>query len=160
MGILEVLSMHLECEPFSREWVFWIPREWNAAADSLATRAIEKREDAFFLNSRWHMDKWRRADVVMMSDTGFWDNLSRPGMKQQGMGFLMMHRDTRELLAAASLFGETNEARRHQHLGGDDDGSMDRRGTDTLASEFTRPEIRTLRTKVATCTHRWKEGSR
>ena len=107
METLEVLTMHLGCEPFGTEWVYWIPREWNAAADSLATRAIKRREDAFFLNSRWHTDRWSQADVVIMSDAGTRDNPSRPGMKQQGMGFLMMHRSTRELLAAASFFVET-----------------------------------------------------
>ena len=52
MEILEVSTMHLGCEPYGTEWVFWILREWNAAADSLATWAIEKREVAFFLSSR------------------------------------------------------------------------------------------------------------
>ena len=56
METLEVLSMHLDCEPFGTEWVRWIPREWFTAADSLVTRAIERRDD-FFLNSRWHTDK-------------------------------------------------------------------------------------------------------
>ena len=70
--------MHLDCEP-------------------LATRAFENREDAFFLNSRWHTDKWSRATVVTMSDTGIRNSPSKPGLKQQGMEFLMLH-----LLAAAS----------------------------------------------------------
>ena len=96
-----------------------------------------------WLKPRWRYDVSRdlsqngcgkQADVVMMSDEGTRGNLSRPGMQQQGMGFLMMHRDTGELLAAASLFGD--KARRHQHLGiegsavssRDDNGSTDRRG--------------------------------
>ena len=49
----------------------------------------------------------------MMSDAETMDNPSRPGMKQQGMAFLMMRRSTRELLAAAS----SSEAGRHQHVG-------------------------------------------
>ena len=107
METVEALTMHLGCEPFGTEWVHWTPREWNAAADSLATRAIERREDAFFLNNRWHTDRWSQGDVVIMSDAGTRDNPSSQGLKQEGMGFLMIHRSTRELLAAASIFVET-----------------------------------------------------
>ena len=42
-------------------------------------------------HSRWHTDKWSQAKVVMMSDAGIRDSLSRSGEKQQGMGFLMLH---------------------------------------------------------------------
>ena len=107
MGTLKVLTMHLGCEPIGTDCVRWIPREWNAAADSLATRAIKRREDAFFLNYRWHTDRWGQAELLIMSGAGTRDNPSRQGMKQQGMGFLMMHRSTREQLAAASFFVET-----------------------------------------------------
>ena len=80
-------------------------------------------------------------------------------MKQQGMGFLMMHRDTRELLAAASLFVETRTKQ-------DDINILELRAvrmmmavqagrlTYTQASEFTRPEIRTLKNRVAMSTRR------
>ena len=130
----------------------------------------EKREDAFFLNSRWHTDKWSRASVVMMSDAGIRDSPSKPGVKQQGIRFLMMHRGNRELLAAA--FYEERRAKQ------DDINILELRAvqaaagmmmalrageagqfTSTRASVFTRPELRTLKTKVAACTHSWEEGN-
>ena len=86
MEALEVLTLHQGCEPFGTEWAHWIPREWNAAADSLATRAMERKEDAFFLNGRWHTDKWTQVNVVLLSDTGI----------------LLLHRNCRELLARPS----------------------------------------------------------
>ena len=92
--------------------------------------------------------------MVMMSDAGTRDYPCRPEMEQQGMGFLMMHRDTRELLAAASMFVETRMKQ-------DDINILELRAvqsavgmmmavrtgeagrfTDTQASAFTRPEIR------------------
>ena len=110
--------------------------------------------------------------MVMMSDAGIRDSPSRPGVKQQGMGFLMLHRDTRELLAAGSF---SVEGRAKQ----DDMNILELRAvqaavgmmmavragetrllTKTRASDFTRSEIRTLKIKVATSTHSWEEGSR
>ena len=155
----EVLSMHLDCEPFGTEWVYWTPRERNAAADSLATRAVQKREDAFFLNSRWHTDKWSRADVVLTSDAGIRDSPSRPGVKQQGIGFLMMHQGTWQLLAAASFYEETRakqddinilELSALQSAAGMMMAARAGKAgqlTSTRASEFTRPELRTLKTQ-------------
>ena len=104
--------MHQTCEPFSTEWACWIPHKWNAAADSLATRAMEKKEDAIFLSARWHTDKWTQADVVLMSDAGLRDWPEKPSRKLQGTGFLFLHRSSRELLAAASFFstGRTKQA--------------------------------------------------
>ena len=154
--ILEVLSMHLDCEPFGAEWVYWIPTERNAAADSLATRAIEKREDAFFLSSRWHTDKWSTANVVTMSDAGIRDSPRRPRVKQQGMGFLMVHWGTRELLAAASFYEETRAKQDDINIleteGGagsstKDDGSTSRRGR--TVHEHTSKRIHTTRTQDA-----------
>ena len=70
MGTLKVLTMHLGCEPIGTECVRWIPREWNAAADSLATRAIERREDAFFLNNKWRVDRWGQAELLIRAVQG------------------------------------------------------------------------------------------
>ena len=131
----------------------------------------EKRGDAFFLNSRWHTDKWSRANVVMMSDAGIRDSPSKPGVKQQGIRFLMMPRGNRELLAAASFYEERRakqddinilELRAVQAAAGmmmalraGEAGQF----TSTRANVFTRPELRTLKTKVAACTHSCEEGN-
>ena len=93
--------------------------------------------------------------MVMMSDAGIRDSPSRPLVKQQGMGFLMMHLDTRELRAAASFCGKTSEARRHQHLGTeggagsseDDDGSTSRRSRTVHGN--TSKRIHTIRVQDA-----------
>ena len=60
--------------------------------------------------------------MVLLSDAGIRDCPSRPPRKLQGTGFLLLHRDTRELLAAAPFFS------RHQHVGADDCANGHRRG--------------------------------
>ena len=37
---LEILTLHQGCEPLGTERAYWIPREWIAVEDSLATRAM------------------------------------------------------------------------------------------------------------------------
>ena len=44
---LEVRAVHHECEYFASQWSCWISREWSAAVNSLATRAIERKENTF-----------------------------------------------------------------------------------------------------------------
>ena len=83
----------------------------------------------------------------------------------------MLHRDTRELLAAASFFTEYRVRQ-------DDINILELRAVQTAvglmlavrageakqlteprANDFTRSELRTLKTKLAACTHRWEDGS-
>ena len=139
---------------------------------ALATRAIDRREDAFFLNSIWHTDKSSQAKVVMMSDAGIRDSPTRRVVKQQGMGFLMMHRSTREPLAAASFFVVTRAKQDDINILGlravqaaagmviavraGEAGQFTR----TRASAFTRSALRTLKANVAVCRHSWEEGNR
>ena len=66
--------------------------------------ATERKEDAFCLNGTLHTDKWTQADVVILSDPGIQDCPSKPSRKRQGTNVLLLHRNSRELLAAASFF--------------------------------------------------------
>ena len=88
-----MLSLHLGCGPFGTEWVYWIAREWNAAADSLATE-----------------DRARQDDI----------NILELKAVQTAAGLIL-----------AVRAGEAKQA------------------TEIRADDFTRSELRTLKTKVA-----------
>ena len=64
----------------------------------------EERKRCFSERQKWHTDKWTQADVVLLSDAGIRDCPSKPSRKLQGTGFLLLHRNSRELLAEASFF--------------------------------------------------------
>ena len=91
-----------------------------------------------------------------MSDASIRDSPRRPGVKQQGMEILMMHRGTRELLAAASFYEETRAKQDDINIletecsagsSTNDDGCTSRRGR--TVHEPTSKRIHTTRTQDA-----------
>ena len=97
-GTLEVLSLHLDSGPLATEWVAWVPREANKAADWLATRALNSEVDAWY----WHRS-WRRyqdSDVVVLSDAGV--RCQEDGVVAIGLGWVMLQRESKQVIAAAS----------------------------------------------------------
>ena len=76
----------------------------------------------------------------------------------QDMVFLMLHRDTRELLAAASFFME-DRARQDGLMLAVRAGEA-KQLTKIRTNDFTRSELRTLKNKVAAYTHRWEDSGR
>ena len=124
------------------------------------SRQSGNRAIAVFVNGRWHTDKCTQANVVLLSDAGFRDCPSRPSRKLHGTGFLLIDRDTPELLAAASFFTMVQAKQADINM-------LEliavqtaigllvavRAGkalevARTCTHEFTRPELRTVKTKV------------
>ena len=64
---MEYLVMLKGCMPMGQEWVMWIPREENKAADYLADRAIQTRRDCLYLGRG---SRNQQADLVVWSDAG------------------------------------------------------------------------------------------
>ena len=65
---LEILTLHLATPPLATEWIMWVPRESNRAADWLASRALSSRGDAWFWHGWWR--RYRHDAMVLLSDAG------------------------------------------------------------------------------------------
>ena len=99
LASLENLVMDLASPPLTSELVHWIPREYNKAADWLATLALDTRGDRWLLQGSWRL--WARRPLVLMSDAGLrWVD----GRMHVGMGWVLVDRDSGGTVAAAARF--------------------------------------------------------
>ena len=98
-SMLELLCCHLGSPPFGSEWVFWVPREANMAADFLAGKAIVERQDRMFLNYLWR--SFGRRPVVGVSDAGV---RKAVGGEHVGIGWMLVDRETRKCIVAAQWY--------------------------------------------------------
>ena len=95
---LELLTLHLGSSPLATEWVAWVPREFNKAADWLATRALDTTSDAWYWHRSWR--HFQDSEIVVFSDAGV--RVLDDGRVHIGLGWLMVQRATRQVVAAAS----------------------------------------------------------
>ena len=95
---LELLTFHLGSPPFSTEWVSWIPREHNKAADWLASRALDTHRDAWYWHGHWR--RFVKEEMVVFSDAGV--RTREDGVVEVGLGWVMLQRSSGTVVAAAS----------------------------------------------------------
>ena len=96
MTILELMWCHLSSPPIGTEWVYWIPREFNAAADLLANRAMDEQGDGIYVSTRWQ--RFQGRHVVGFSDAGI--RRVQDGL-HVGVGWMVVDRSSRECVVAA-----------------------------------------------------------
>ena len=106
LDCLEIFTLHLETPPLATEWVMWVPREHNRAADWLASRALLAGTDRWFWHAWWR--RYQHDSVILLSDARVRqsEGEARAGI---GLGWLLVHRESRCILAAASWFVQGEE---------------------------------------------------
>ena len=98
LDILELLWCHLGSAPVGTEWVYWVPREYNCAADTLANRAMDEKADGQYVNARCG---FKNRSLVGVSDAGVREEV---GGWHVGMGWMIVDRETRECVCATHWY--------------------------------------------------------
>ena len=94
LQLMETLVFVTRSVPIATEWVYWLPREYNQVADSLATAAIESGRDRVYVHG--HAHRFRHVPLVTFSDAG----CRREGAQSKvGMGWIVVARDSFEKMA-------------------------------------------------------------
>ena len=101
---LSLENLMLTGERASRdEWLDWIPRESNKAADGLASLAMARRETSVWTHR--HHRRYAAADVVGWTDAGIGTN------GEVGLGWMVLERAwPHEVVAMGHVYHGTEEA--------------------------------------------------